>query len=188
MGAALRLDGHVARGRARCPNGSGRADRTDECQEIINRLNADIPHQAPLNQSLKTTDSTFGQLLRFGIVGVGVNLVLYAAYLAMVGAQVGVKVAMSVAYAFGVMLGFVLNRRWSFGRSDDPRADVLPYLAVYIAGYLLNLSALVLFVDVIGFAHEVVQAVMVFVVAALTFLLQKYWVFRDSGRPTERRT
>ena len=65
---------------------------------------------------------------------------------------------------------------------------MLPYLAIYIAGYLFNLSALVLFVDVIGFAHEVVQAVMVFVVAALTFLLQKYWVFRDSGRPTERRT
>ena len=72
-------------------------------------------------------------------------------------------------------------------------ADSLPvvqrdYLAVYIAGYLVNLSALVLFVDVIGFAHEVVQAVMVFVVAALTFLLQKYWVFRASGQPTERRT
>jgi len=43
-------------------------------------------------------------------------------------------------------------------------------------------------VDVIGFAHEVVQAVMVFVVAAWSFLLQKYWVFRASGQPTERRT
>lgn len=107
-----------------------------------------------------------------------VNLVLYAVYLALVSAQMGPKAAMSVVYAAGSGLGYGLHRRWSFGRRDARRRDVLPYLAVNLAGYVLNLGALALFVDGLGLPHQAVQAVMVFAVASLVFVLQKYWVFR----------
>lgn len=133
-------------------------------------------------------DATSGQLLRFGVVGVVVNSGLYAAYLAMVGAHVAVKLAMSLAYGCGVVLGFILNRRWSFRQSGRPRGDVLRYLAVYLAGYLLNLAALAFFVDMLGWAHQAVQAVMVFVIAGSVFLLQKHWVFRPSRRGAPRRS
>ena len=145
---------------------------------IIRSLNArdslrscpkSAPHAAP---------STLAQLLRFGVVGVAVNLLLYTAYLALVNAQLGAKTAMSVTYAAGVVLSYRLNRRWSFGRSAGPRSDMVRYAALYSAGYLLNLGALRLFVDEMGLRHQLVQAVMVFVVAVLTFGLQKVWVFR----------
>lgn len=131
--------------------------------------------------------STLGQLWRFGVVGVGVNLALYAVYLALVDAQVGVKSAMSLVYAAGVGLGFVLNRRWSFrSRASSPR-EALAYGSVCLAGYLLNLAVLALLVDVWGWAHQPVQGAMVFVVAALAFVLNKHWVFgaaEPSNPPT----
>lgn len=112
---------------------------------------------------------------------------LYLAYLTLVGLQIDVKVAMSLVYVGGVVLGFILNQRWTFGRRRNPRGDVPAYLTVYLAGYLLNLGALVLFVDGMGWAHQAVQAAMVFIVAALAFVLQKYWVFRPAGRGAEPR-
>ena len=129
--------------------------------------------------------TTRRHLSRLGVVGVGVNLMLYLAYLTMVGVHVEAKVAMSVAYACGVVAGFAINRRWSCGDNGKQGRTMLHYLAVYVAGYLLNLAALVLFVDVMRLAHEAVQAVMVCVVAGFAFLLQKYWVFRLPRQVTE---
>ena len=134
------------------------------------------------NPPLHAAHSTLAQLLRFGVVGVAVNLALYAVYLALVSAGLGVKTAMSVVYASGVVLSYLLNRRWSFRRHAGPRDDVRRHVVVCMAGYLLNLGALSVFVDVLGLAHPFVQAVMVFVVAALTFGLQKVWVFRAPHR------
>ena len=131
--------------------------------------------------------STLAQLWRFGVVGVGVNLALYAAYLALVAAHVGVKTAMSLAYVVGVTLSFLLNRRWTFAsRASSPR-DALAYLAVCLSGYLLNLAGLALMVDTLGWPHQAVQGAMVFVVAAFTFVLHKHWVFgaADPLRPAE---
>jgi putative flippase GtrA len=156
-------------------------------QGIISHLSTNTAHQAPAHCTLSLATTTSRQIFRFALVGVGVNVLLYAAYLTLVGLQVDVKVAMSLAYVGGVVLGFVLNRRWTFGRLRRPCGDVPAYLTVYLAGYLLTLGALVLFVDGMGWAHQAVQGAMVFIVAALAFVLQKYWVFRASGWGAEPR-
>lgn len=156
-------------------------------QGIIAFLSTNTAHQPPAHCTLGVTATTPRQLFRFALVGVGVNVLLYVAYLTLVGLQIDVKVAMSLVYVGGVVLGFILNQRWTFSRRSKPCGDVPAYLAVYLAGYFLNLGALVLFVDGLGWAHQAVQAAMVFIVAALAFVLQKYWVFRDSGRGAEPR-
>ena len=65
------------------------------------------------------------------------------------------------------------------------RDDVRRHAVVCLAGYLLNLGTLSVFVDLMGLAHQFVQAVMVFVVAALTFGSQKVWVFRAPHRASQ---
>ena len=44
-------------------------------------------------------------------------------------------------------------------------------------GYVFNLAVLLVAVDLAGFPHQIVQGVMIFVVAMMIFLLQRYWVF-----------
>ncbi len=132
---------------------------------------------------------TLGQLLRYGLVGLASNGVLYLAYLALTSVGVGAKLAMSLLYAVGVAQTFFFNKRWSFRHEGAHRATFVRYCASYVIGYAVNLAALHLLVDRLGLPHQVVQGVMILVIAALLFLLQKLWVFRtDSSTPTAHPT
>jgi len=51
------------------------------------------------------------------------------------------------------------------------------YVIAHCIGYLLNLSILIVFVDKLGYAHQWVQAIAIFVVAAFLFLAFKVFVF-----------
>jgi putative flippase GtrA len=117
------------------------------------------------------------QFTRWFVLGVTTNVVLYGAYLALTGSLLTPKVAMTVVYVTGVVIGFIANRSWSFGHTGPARSAFLRYVVVYMLGYLVNWLGLHVGIAVLGVPHEVVQAVMIFVVAATTFVMQKYYVF-----------
>lgn len=120
-----------------------------------------------------------GSFVRFAIVGTGSNAALYVAYLGMTALGVGPKTAMTIAFALGVVVTFALNRAWSFRSRREPGGAFARYVLTYVAGYALNFAALVLLVDVAGYRHELVQGLMVVVVAVVMFLLQRHWVFAE---------
>lgn len=120
-----------------------------------------------------------GSFVRFAIVGAGSNAALYGAYLGITALGVGPKTAMTIAFALGVVLTFALNRAWSFRSRREPGSAFARYVLTYAAGYALNFAALVVLVDVAGYRHELVQGLMVVVVAVAMFLLQRYWVFAE---------
>jgi len=118
-----------------------------------------------------------GQIIRYATVGLASNLALYLAYLAITFLGVGHKTAMTVLYATGVCLTFVLNRNWTFKHKGHIPKSFFSYLFIYALGYLLNFGALFLFVDRLGYSHQLVQGIMVIVVALFLFILQKTVVF-----------
>ncbi|MBK1656435.1 GtrA family protein [Allochromatium vinosum] len=120
---------------------------------------------------------TARQFLRYALVGLGSNLSLYLAYLALTYLGVGPKLAMSLLYLVGIAQTFVFNRSWSFGHQGAMHGALIRYVASYAFGYVLNLSVLWLAVDQLDYPHQIVQGVMIAVVATLIFLLQKFWVF-----------
>ena len=121
------------------------------------------------------------QFTRWAIVGLVTNAILYLVYLALTRSLMKPQVAMSVVYLIGVALGFAGNRSWTFEHSGRADAALARYVMAYAIGYLVNLAGLQLGVTVCHLRHEIVQGAMIFVVAALTFLLQKYFVFADSS-------
>ncbi len=121
---------------------------------------------------------TQGQFLRFATVGVISNILLFLAYLALTKLGMGHKAAMSTLYVVGVMQTFVFNKRWSFKHKGAVPTSLLRYWIVYALGYLLNLSVLMILVDQVGLPHQLVQGVMILVLAVLIFTAHKFWVFR----------
>lgn len=117
-------------------------------------------------------------MIRYGIVGVASNAVLYVLYLAITAAGMEYKLAMTMLYMIGVIQSFLLNKRWSFVYDGSHRHTFVRYVICYGVGYIVNLTALYLCVDRLGWPHQAVQCVMVLVLAALLFMLQKFWVFR----------
>ena len=117
------------------------------------------------------------QFIKYVIVGLISNGILYLAYLFITSSWMGHKSAMSSLYGIGVLQTFIFNRAWTF-RHQGRISRLLPrYIAAYAFGYFFNLAALLLLVDYWGFPHQIVQGCLIFVIAVLIFLLQKFWVF-----------
>lgn len=120
------------------------------------------------------------QGLRFSIVGLISNLVLYLIYITLTGLGLGHKITMTLIYVIGVFQTFFFNKRWTFRHDGAVRKPLIRYIAVYALGYLLNLLVLLVLVDRQGLPHQLVQGLMIITLAAMIFLLQRYWVFRPS--------
>ena len=119
----------------------------------------------------------FRQGLRFGVVGLISNLLLFLFYLGLTTAGLDYKIAMSLLYLVGILQTFVFNKKWTFNRQAHPSTAFVRYFGLYVVGYLVNLLALFTLVDQIGWPHQWVQGVMIPIMALLLFLVQKYWVF-----------
>lgn len=117
------------------------------------------------------------EFLRFAIVGVFSNIVLYLAYLWLTTLGMGHKSAMSLLYALGVAQTFLFNKRWTFRHDAATHTALLRYIMLYAFGYLFNLLMLMLLVDRTGFPHQWVQGGMILLLAVVLFCGQKYWVF-----------
>jgi len=117
------------------------------------------------------------QLIRYAIIGVVTNGSGYVLYLAMTWGGMGHKLTMTLLYIVGALLSFLLNRRWTFNHSGAVGRAMVRHWAVFGLGYVVNFVALLIFVDLLGLPHEIVQGVMVLTLACMLFVLQKLWVF-----------
>jgi putative flippase GtrA len=117
------------------------------------------------------------QFARYVVVGISSNLVGYLLYLTLTGFGVVPKLAMSLLYGFGATLSFLGNRRWTFHNDGSITIGALRFALVYVIGYFLNLALLVIFVDLLGFPHQAVQATAVPVIAIMLFILLRLFVF-----------
>ncbi|MBI4936693.1 MAG: GtrA family protein [Nitrosomonadales bacterium] len=119
------------------------------------------------------------QFFRYAVIGIGSNAILYLAYLALTAWGAGHKISMTLLYVSGVLQTFLFNKRWTFFHDGAHRGPFIRYLLSYLFGYLFNLAALLVLVDLSHWPHQIVQGVVIVILAAMLFLLQKYWVFAE---------
>ena len=129
--------------------------------------------------------TTRTQCMRYVVVGLSSNVTIYIAYLAITNLGLGSKLAMTLLYSVGVMQTFVLNKKWTFKHGGATRPALVRYASAYAAGYVINFLALMVLVDQSGLSHQLVQGFMIFLLAGMLFLVQKFWVFPriSSGSP-----
>lgn len=126
--------------------------------------------------------SWFSQSIRFIIVGISSNALLFVLYLLSTSHGVGHKTAMTLLYILGVVQTFIFNKKWTFSNSGTVRNTFWRYIAVYGTGYVTNLTILAICVDALGWPHQYVQGVTILIIAVGLFLAQKYWVFPKVGK------
>jgi len=120
---------------------------------------------------------TLVQFLRYVVVGLLSNAVLFSLYLAFTEAGLSSKISMTLLYLMGVLQTFYFNKRWTFVRRGWSGVEVFRYGMVYGLGYLTNLIGLLVFVDLFGLPHQMVQVLMIVLVSIVVFSIQKFWVF-----------
>lgn len=121
------------------------------------------------------------RLMRYGLVGIVLNVSGYLLYLMVTTLGFGPKTTMTIFYALGVTLGYFGHRRFAFGYSGSHRASI-GYGIAHLCGYALNFALLHVFVDRIGFPHQIVQAAAIVLVAGFLFLSFNTFVFPQGDR------
>jgi putative flippase GtrA len=122
-----------------------------------------------------------GSALRFGAVGLLNTLVGLLVILASRSALGLPEVAANaVGYAVGLMVSFLLNRRWTFRHQGAWGPAAGRFAVVVLLAWLLNILCVLALLDrqVPG---EVAHALGVVPYAAATYWGCRAWVFRGSG-------
>ena len=124
-----------------------------------------------------------GQLVRFGLVG-GFATVLYAMVYSPL-AKFGVaspQVANFLGYLVAMATGYILHSRWSFrghGTRDNPARTTSRFVIVSLVSYGLNALFVFLLTDshMAGGPWWWPLFPILFVTPAVTFTLNRHWVF-----------
>ena len=123
-----------------------------------------------------------GRLVRFGLAGGVTTLVTYGIYVVLLGFGVHFNAALALEYGVGILLGFGLNRIFTFGDRRDLERPFVRYVATYVAVFGLNLvllNALVL----TGLHPVPAQALALGLATLASYVLQRNWVFRARPEP-----
>ena len=117
------------------------------------------------------------QITRYGLVGLLNNSLGYLIYLLLTWYWLDPKVAVTVLYPIGALLGYFGNSKLAFFYSGSHLFGLLRYVLAHFIGYGTNIAILYTFVDLLGYPHPFIQAIAIFVVAGVLFLLFRYYVF-----------
>ncbi len=125
------------------------------------------------------------QIVRYGVVGLGVTMAQAAVYW-LLAARVGLhsQLANLAGYIVAVMLGYVLHGRFTFadpereGGAAAHAARGARFIAVSLVSLALNALWVWLTVSWLRWPTWAPIPAMLFVTPAIVFLLNRRWVFR----------
>lgn len=121
-----------------------------------------------------------GQVVRFGLVGAAAAATHFVIAVACVrGAGLDPQVANVVGFLVAFSVSFLGQWRWTFGAHGAPLARALPsYFLVSVSGFLANALAYRWLLTHTRLRYDVALALVLIAVAAMTFLLSRFWAFR----------
>jgi len=116
------------------------------------------------------------QFVRFLVVGASNTALSFVAYRLLLLVSTPYLVAAPVAFAVGVLNGYILNRRWTFAAQDTTRSRVLYVLFGALGAVTLTLLVLV-FVRSAGLDRVLAYVVAIPPVTVATFVANRLWTF-----------
>ena len=89
-------------------------------------------------------------------------------------------VANMVGYSCGLILSFVLNKRWTFRYKGSSGRALFRFVLVILLAYLLNLGLTLAAINDFGINSYVAQALGIVPYTIITYLGSRYFAFPDS--------
>jgi len=126
----------------------------------------------------------FGEAVRFSIVG-AVNVAFNIASIVMLTELFHLHYIFSylIVFAAATLIGFSLNRSWSFGIVDgEARKDLFRYVSLTIVTLAVAITG-IRFLDMIFGNYIVAVAIVSALLAPVNFLVHRTWSF---GQPFRR--
>lgn len=117
------------------------------------------------------------RLLRYTMVGIVSNGVLYLGYIGLTALNALPEVASAVLFVVGVSATYIINRGWSFKSSEAHGWAAPRYAATYLIGLGVQVGALAFTYRVFDAPHQLAQLFAMGCAAGSIFALLNFWVF-----------
>ena len=131
-----------------------------------------------------TLTSMLDQVVRYGKVGVLNNLLGYLIYLMLTWLWLDPKLAVTLMYPIAAVTAYFGHAKYSFSYTGYWWHGILRYALAHLIGYGVNIGMLYVFSDYLGYPHQMVQVVAIFVVGGILYLLFRYFVFPNDPQPS----
>lgn len=118
------------------------------------------------------------QFFKFNFIGIINTVVSYALYAVLVMLGINYILALVADYIAGAIFSFVLNKKYTFKiQKETDKAMLKRALHWVVAIFLINLSLLYALVELSNLDELIAQLIVLVVITAASFLLQKLHVF-----------
>jgi len=124
---------------------------------------------------------------KFAIVGVANTVIDYAVFLLLAKVMnINVYAAQVAGYSVGMLNSYYWNRKWTFKAKDKFLSPALVKFVI-LNICMLGLSTLLLFLfyEKLEFAEEIAKLFATAVTMAVSFLINRLWVFKENTASSE---
>ena len=139
-----------------------------------------VSHQSDITGDSKDGGGVFAQLVRFIITGAIVTALGVGIYaLVALGLRWHPQIGNFLGYLAAMGTGYVMHSRWSFrGHGSRDETTGVKFVAVSLISLALNGFWVWLLTEPFGLDPAWPILPMLFVTPAVTFILNRHWVFR----------
>lgn len=123
------------------------------------------------------------QFIRFLLVGLFNTVFGFAViYTCMYLLGLGPVVSNVIGYLCGLVTSYLLNKFFTFKSASRSKAELARFMGVFLLAYFANMLVLLLCISVAGIHEAIAQVVAGAFYVATSYLLNKFYVFRDLRR------
>ena len=124
--------------------------------------------------------ASVNQIIKYSSVGILTNTIFYVLYI-VISNFIGLNPPMAAILSGFMVIGisYLLNTRFTFKSKNQGIVGAINYFLLYLCAILLNAFIIFIFSNKFGFAHEIVAAITIVVIASLLFLIQKFYFFQS---------
>jgi len=130
---------------------------------------------------------TWGEIVRFILVGVKSNILYVIIYVSLTLLGVDYRIAVTVVFVFGLLYMFLFNKYYVFKKRDGENVPQFArHLLLYAGIWAVNIVTLQLLSFHFRIHPYIVQLLLVPIVVVVVFVFNKYFIF-GSNRNIESR-
>lgn len=120
-----------------------------------------------------------GTFLKYGLVGLVSNLVLYGLFLLLLVVGVPAVAASMLCYVLGVAASYLANRSWSFASTQTHRQDLPKFMLAYGLGLVSTAATISLLL--MWLPAAIAQVLNIGVTAVIIYACLRLFRFGDAG-------
>jgi putative flippase GtrA len=120
------------------------------------------------------------QLARFGVIGIAAMVVHWCVVALFVPLGIAPLLANVIGFCIAFNVSFFGHHHWTFASADSQRNTFKRFLGVAVLGFVVNECMYSLLLTFTRLDYRVALGIVLIAVAGLTFVLSRFWAFRQS--------